>query len=71
MTLHDQYVLQIHAALREEILERQRRSFKVITSAMVGVPTFVFAGRFFEEMYAVGTVFLLLAPVAVVISGFF
>lgn len=67
----NEYHLLIYQSLREEIIERLNRSFTVVTSTLVGVPSVVLAGRFLEEMYSMGAALLLLAPILVVTAGFF
>lgn len=64
------FVLEEYKSLREEIMIRQARAAKVMTSGLFGIPALVAAGRLVELEFDLGETLFLLAPIVLIISCF-
>lgn len=64
------FLLAEYAPLRDEIADRQARTFRIITAGLFGIPSIVALGKFVEDKFNVGEALFLMAPAIVIVSCF-
>lgn len=64
------FATQQYIALREEIMQRQERRFRVLVAGVFGIPAIALLGRYVEKAEDIGEVFFLIAPIIILVSCF-
>ncbi|SDI64084.1 hypothetical protein [Lutimaribacter saemankumensis] len=68
--LEKEFLLAEYATLRDEIADRQAKTFQIITAGLFGIPSIVALGKVVEDEFNVGEALFLMAPAIVIVSCF-